>query len=141
MNSLSQRTLCPNEHFVPTNSLSQRNLSQRIICPDERFVPTNYVSRRIMCSLGERVRRDEPLVSLIISCCGGVTYNRLALDCIGQTCSAREPNMLYPRAKHVLPAGRTCSAHGQTMDSSRSAPGPIKISPQAENLALHWFSN
>ena len=71
MNSLSQQTLCPNEHFVPTNSLSQRNLSQQIICPDERFVPTNYVSRRIMCSLGERVRLDEPLISLIISRCGG----------------------------------------------------------------------
>ena len=55
MNTLSQQTLCPNEHFVLTNSLSQQNLSQRIICPDERFVRTNSVSRRIMCSLGERV--------------------------------------------------------------------------------------
>ena len=47
------------------------SLFQRTLCANERFVPTNYVSRRIMCSLGERVRRDEHLVSLIILRCGG----------------------------------------------------------------------
>ena len=43
MNSLSQRTLCPKEHFVPTKFVPANYLSRQTLGPDELCVPTNYV--------------------------------------------------------------------------------------------------
>ena len=104
MNTLSQRTLCPDNPFVLTNILSQRTLCpDEKIFPGEHFVPnerrkkktrtrkrahTLTTHTRIRTHTHTGVRRDEvfagmnPSSRLSVLYCRGVTYFRLARDCV-----------------------------------------------------------
>ena len=73
-NSLSQRSLRPDEFFVPTKFVPTNYLSRRMLRPNELCVPTNYVFTRRKGSSGRTPCQFDYFVLR------GVTYYRLALD-------------------------------------------------------------